>query len=128
MAGAARGAALRSAGAACGATLRSAGAAGGAALCSVAAAHGAALRLAGAAGGADAGGASYDWGGFRGDDAPPATPGGGETFGNETFGNDGGEWGGAGFEEFDDFGSVGETADPASGGLFDVLRDLMSDD
>ncbi len=98
---------------------------------------------AGAAGGADAGGASYDWGGFRGDDAPPATPGGGETFGNETFGNetfgnetfgnetfgnDSGDWGGAGFEEFDDFGSVGETADSASGGLFDVLRDLMSDD
>jgi len=73
-------------------------------------------------GGADAGGASYDWGGFRGDDAPPATPDG------ETFGNDGGDWGGAGFEEFDDFGSVGESADSTSGGLFDVLRDLMSDD
>jgi hypothetical protein len=31
-----------------------------------------------------------------------------------------------GFEEFDDFGAPGEEV--ASGGLFDLLKDFMSDD
>lgn len=67
-------------------------------------------------------GASYDWGGFsEGSTASvsqiPLDDAGGES---------GDDWGG--FEEFDDFGADGSSSEGSSGGLFDILKDLVSDD
>lgn len=64
----------------------------------------------------------YEWGGFK---EGPSKPGDGE------LPTDDGDWGDSGaFEEFDDFGDFGTSDDSgdAASGLFDVLRDLMSDD
>jgi len=74
------------------------------------------------------GGPSYEWGGFDDDDPSAAVPG---RTTPPMMDDSGGDLGGdfsetEGFEEFDDFGAPGEEV--ASGGLFDLLKDFMSDD
>ncbi len=69
------------------------------------------------------GGASYGWGGFDKGSATSGSETPTDDFGGD-LGSDFGETGG--FEEFDDFGAAGEEV--ASGGLFDLLKDFMSDE
>lgn len=64
-------------------------------------------------------GASYDWGGFSEGSV-------GQIPSDDAGGESGDDWGG--FEEFDDFGADGSSSDGSSGGLFDILKDLVSDD
>ncbi len=67
------------------------------------------------------------WGGFDDDDPSAAVPGRTTPMMDDSGGDLGGDFSEAeGFEEFDDFGAPGEEV--ASGGLFDLLKDFMSDD
>ena len=71
----------------------------------------------------DNGGASYEWDGFEEGSAAS----GSQAPIDDLGGNLGGDFGATGaFEEFDDFGAAGEEV--ASGGLFELLKDFMSDE